>query len=82
MYMLLKIWFDYIKKILKQYYLNDIDEEKAEEGAIEGYVSSLGDPYTEYIPKAKMEDVIDVVKQLQQDEIDLNAQHLKSLMGF
>lgn len=47
---------NYIKKILKQYYLNDIDEEKAEEGAIEGYVSSLGDPYTEYIPKAKMEE--------------------------
>lgn len=33
-------------------------------------------------PKAKMEDVIDVVNQLRQDEIDLNAQHLKSLMGF
>ena len=47
---------NYIKKILKKYYLNDIDEEKAEEGAIEGYVESLGDPYTEYIPKDKMED--------------------------
>ncbi len=41
----------YIKSILDKYYLNDIDEEKAAEGAIEGYVASLGDPYTEYIPK-------------------------------
>ena len=44
----------YIKSILDKYYLNDIDEEKAAEGAIEGYVASLGDPYTEYIPKDEM----------------------------
>ena len=46
----------YIKGILDKYYLNDIDEDKAAEGAIEGYVASLGDPYTEYIPKDEMED--------------------------
>lgn len=45
-----------IKNILKKYYLNDIDEDKAIDGAIEGYVSSLGDQYTEYIPKDEMED--------------------------
>ncbi len=46
----------YIKTILDKYYLNDIDEDKAIEGALEGYVSSLGDPYTKYIPKDEMED--------------------------
>lgn len=46
----------YIKSILSKYYLNDIDEDKAAECAIEGYVSSLGDPYTEYIPKDEMGD--------------------------
>ena len=46
----------YIKTILDKYYLNDIDEDKAVEGALEGYVSSLGDSYTEYIPKDEMED--------------------------
>ena len=46
----------YIKTILDNFYLNDIDEDKAVEGALEGYVSSLGDPYTEYIPKDEMED--------------------------
>ena len=46
----------YIKSILDKYYLNHIDEEKAAEGAIEGYVASLGDPYTEYIPKDEMGD--------------------------
>lgn len=33
-------------------------------------------------PKAKMENVINVVHQLQQDEIETNKQHLISLMGF
>lgn len=46
----------YVKTILDKYYLNDIDEDKATEGALKGYVTSLGDPYTEYIPKDEMED--------------------------
>ena len=46
----------YVKTILDKYYLNDIDEDKAAEGALKGYVASLGDPYTEYIPKYEMED--------------------------
>ena len=46
----------YIKSILDKYYLSDIDEDKAIEGAIEGYVASLGDPYTEYIPKDEMKE--------------------------
>lgn len=33
-------------------------------------------------PKAKMENVINVVHQLQQDKIETNKQHLISLMGF
>ena len=45
-----------IKSLLKKYYLNDIDEEKAINGAIEGYVSALGDKYTEYIPKDEMKE--------------------------
>ena len=45
-----------IKNILQKIYLNDIDEDKAIDGAIEGYVSSLGDPYTEYIPKDEMQE--------------------------
>lgn len=47
---------EYIKALLDKYYLNDIDEEQAIEGAIQGYVASLGDPYTQYIPKDEMED--------------------------
>lgn len=44
-----------IEKTVKDKYLNSIDEEKAIEGAIAGYVSSLGDPYTEFIPSDEME---------------------------
>ena len=33
-------------------------------------------------PKAKMEDVINVVELLREDVINLNEQHLKSLMEF
>ena len=47
---------NYIKVLLDKYYLKDVDEEKAKEGAIQGYVESLGDPYTQYIPKDEMED--------------------------
>ena len=47
---------NYIKSILDNYYLNDIDESKAEEWAIRAYVASLGDPYTQYIPKDEMEE--------------------------
>ena len=45
-----------IEKLVKDKYLNEVDEKKAIEGAIEGYVASLGDPYTEYIPSDEMED--------------------------
>ena len=45
-----------IQKILGNYYLNDIDEEKLTEGAIKGYVAALEDPYTEYITKEEMEE--------------------------
>ena len=47
---------NYIKRILDEYYLNDMDEELLNEGAIQGYVAALGDPYTEYISKDEMED--------------------------
>lgn len=47
---------DYIKKILNKYYLKDIDEDKAKEWAIKGYVASLGDPYTQYVSKDEMEE--------------------------
>jgi len=45
-----------IKSILDEYYLNEIDEEAINEGAIKGYVSGLGDPYTQYITKDEMEE--------------------------
>lgn len=47
---------DYIKKILNKYYLKDVDEDKAKEWAIKGYVASLGDPYTQYVSKDEMEE--------------------------
>ena len=46
----------YIKAILEKYYLNEINEEELNEGAIKGYVAALNDPYTEYITKEEMED--------------------------
>ena len=45
-----------IKKILDKKYLNEINEEKLTEGAIKGYVSALGDPYTQYITQKEMEE--------------------------
>ena len=45
-----------IEELMKKYYLNDIDEQKAIDGAIAGYVNSLGDEYTEYIPAKEMKE--------------------------
>lgn len=46
----------YIEGIMEKYYLYDIDEQEAIDGAIAGYISSLGDEYTEYIPAKEMEE--------------------------
>lgn len=45
-----------IEKLVKSKYLNvtDINETKAIDGAIGGYINSLGDEYTEYIPADEM----------------------------
>lgn len=47
-----------IETIVKNKYLNvsDIDETSAIDGAIEGYINSLGDEYSEYIPADKMKE--------------------------
>ncbi|MBR2787521.1 MAG: S41 family peptidase, partial [Clostridia bacterium] len=50
-----------IRQKLDELYIGDIDDNKLIEGALEGYVSALGDEYTEYLNesevKALMEDV-------------------------
>ena len=47
-----------LKKTIDEYYLwNDkIDENKLKTSAIKGYVSGLGDEYTEFIPKEEMKE--------------------------
>ena len=44
------------KNVLEKKYIGEINEEKMIDSAIKGYIAGLGDPYTEYIPKAKMEE--------------------------
>ena len=50
-----------IQLLIDKYYLNDIDEQKAIDGAIAGYISALGDPYTEYIPADEMEEYTEAI---------------------
>lgn len=45
-----------IEKLMEKYFLYDIDEQKVIDGAIDGYISALGDEYTEYIPADEMEE--------------------------
>ena len=47
-----------IKSVIDNNYLwkDKIDENKLKDGAIEGYVSALGDKYTEYIPKTEIKE--------------------------
>ncbi len=53
---------DKYRKVIDQYYLGDIDEEKLKEGAIKGYIEGLGDPYTEYISKDEMKEYMEDTK--------------------
>lgn len=47
------------RSIIDQYYLGEIDEDKLKEGLIKGYVSGLGDPYSEYITKDEMKSYLE-----------------------
>ena len=44
------------KRILEQKYIGEIDEDKMIDSAIKGYISGLGDPYTEYLTKEEMQE--------------------------
>ena len=50
---------DTYRAVIDKYYLGDVDEESLKEGAIQGYIEGLGDPYTEYISKEDMEDYME-----------------------
>lgn len=42
------------KKMIDKYYLGEVDNNKLLEGAIKGYISGLGDEYSEYFTKEEM----------------------------
>ena len=44
-----------IKSYIDEYYLNEYNEQDLNEGAYEGYVAGLGDPYSAYMPKDEYE---------------------------
>ena len=50
-----------IEDLINDKYLYEIDEKKSIEGAIEGYVASLGDPYTQYVPADEMEEYTEAI---------------------
>ena len=47
---------DEVNDKIEKYYLGEINEKKLEDAAISGYVDALGDKYTKYITKEKMEE--------------------------
>lgn len=50
-----------IERVIEKNYLYEIDESAAIDGAIAGYIDSLGDPYTEYIPSKEMQEYTEQV---------------------
>ncbi|MCR5146186.1 MAG: S41 family peptidase [Clostridia bacterium] len=48
-----------IKKKLDEVYIGDVNEEKMVEGALKGYVSALGDEYTEYLTEKEVESLME-----------------------
>lgn len=47
------------RSILEEKYMGEIDDETLIEGAIKGYVSALGDPYTTYYTKEEMDELME-----------------------
>lgn len=50
-----------IKKKLEETYIGDIDEKKMVDGALKGYVSALGDEYTEYLTEDDVTSILEDV---------------------
>ena len=48
----------YIRTYLDTKYVGTIDEEKVEEGALQGYVNGLGDQYTQYLTQDEYESLL------------------------
>lgn len=47
------------RSVLEEKYMGKIDDETLIEGAIKGYVSALGDPYTTYYTKEEMDELME-----------------------
>lgn len=47
--------------VLDEYYYEDYNKEKAYNAALEGYVKSLGDPYTEYMTQEELEEFNELI---------------------
>ena len=47
------------RSVLEEKYMGEIDDEELIEGAIKGYVSALGDPYTTYYTKEEMDELME-----------------------
>jgi len=47
------------KNILEEKYVGEIDENALIEGALKGYVDAVGDPYTEYLTKEEMDELME-----------------------
>ncbi len=47
---------NYLRKIIDDRFIGEVNEDKLYEGAIKGYISALDDPYTEYFTKEEMEE--------------------------
>ena len=47
------------KNVLEEKYVGEIDEDALIEGALKGYVDAVGDPYTEYLTKEEMDELME-----------------------
>lgn len=50
-----------IINVLDEYYYEDYDKDKAYDAAAEGFVASLGDPYTEYMTEEDLKEFNDLI---------------------
>jgi len=65
--------FNQARKILKESYYEDVDENVLLEGAIAGMAASLGDPYTVYYTKEQMEKILEIPKKSEETYVGIGV---------
>ncbi len=65
--------FNLARKVLKEYYYEEVDENVLLEGAVAGMAAYLKDPYTVYYNKEQMEKILEIPKKSEETYVGIGV---------